>query len=76
MAAGALEVKPLISHRYAIGQAVEAYRLLDDPTTLGILLEYPEQDGQGLRNPVVPSTPPQPIRMRFGEIRRLILLPL
>ncbi len=53
MSSGALDVKSLISHRYAIDQAVEAYRLLDDPTTLGILLEYPEQDERGLRNPVV-----------------------
>ncbi len=53
MSAGTLDVKPLISHRYAIDQAVEAYRLLDESTTLGILLEYPEQDKQELRNPVV-----------------------
>ena len=48
MASGALNVKPLITHRYSIDDAVEAYKLLEDPKALGILLEYPVQHEDGL----------------------------
>jgi predicted dehydrogenase len=41
MASGALDVKPLISHRFSIDDAPEAYKLLDEPGTLGILIDYP-----------------------------------
>lgn len=41
MASGALNVKPLITHRFAIENAVEAYETLNDSTALGILLSYP-----------------------------------
>ena len=41
MASGALDVKPLISHRFTIDNAANAYALLDAPGTLGILIEYP-----------------------------------
>lgn len=42
MASGQLDVKPLISHRFAVDQAAEAYALLSgDQPSLGILLDYP-----------------------------------
>lgn len=44
MSSGALDVKPLITHRFAIENAVEAYQMLDDSSALGILLSYPEPD--------------------------------
>lgn len=50
MAAGLLNVKPLITHRFAIEDAIEAYKLLDEPSALGIVLEYPEKTEQALRN--------------------------
>jgi len=53
MAAGTLDVKPLISHRYSIDDAVTAYGLLGDSSALGILLEYPEHSEDTLRRPVV-----------------------
>lgn len=53
MAAGSLNVKPLITHRYKIKYAKEAYRLLDDPAALGILLEYPIQDQSLLQSSVI-----------------------
>ena len=53
MAAGTLDVKPLISHRYSINDAVAAYGLLNDSSALGILLEYPEHAEEVLRRPVV-----------------------
>ena len=40
MAAGSIDVKPLISHRFKIDDAVAAYDKLDDRSSLGILLEY------------------------------------
>ena len=53
MAVGALDVKPLISHRFEIDQACKAYELLNDATALGILLEYPEKEESLLRSSVV-----------------------
>jgi predicted dehydrogenase len=44
MADGRIDVKPLISHRFSIGEAARAYQLLGsaDPS-LGIVLQYPER---------------------------------
>ena len=61
MAAGSLNVKPLITHRYKIENAKEAYGLLNDPTALGILLEYPIQDGLSLRSSVIKLDSPTKI---------------
>jgi threonine dehydrogenase-like Zn-dependent dehydrogenase/predicted dehydrogenase len=41
MAAGSLNVKPLITHRFAIDDAAKAYEMLDDARALGIIIEYP-----------------------------------
>ena len=42
MASGKLEVEPLISHRFPLARAVEAYDLLaSGEPSLGILLQYP-----------------------------------
>jgi len=42
IAAGSLDVKPLISHRFSIDDAENAYELISgDSPSLGILLEYP-----------------------------------
>jgi predicted dehydrogenase len=43
MASGALDVKPLVSHRFDIGDAAQAYELLaSEATSLGILIRYPQ----------------------------------
>ncbi|MDA8095096.1 MAG: bi-domain-containing oxidoreductase [Betaproteobacteria bacterium] len=43
MADGRLDVKPLISHRFAIEEAVKAYELVGGQEfSLGILLQYPD----------------------------------
>ncbi len=45
MAAGRLDVKPLISHRFSIERAEQAYELVGGAgPSLGILLEYPGQE--------------------------------
>ena len=41
MAVGSLNVKPLITHRFAIEDAAKAYEMLDDSSALGIVIEYP-----------------------------------
>jgi predicted dehydrogenase/threonine dehydrogenase-like Zn-dependent dehydrogenase len=44
MASGRLDVKPLVSHRFAIESADRAYAALtDDRSALGILIEYPQR---------------------------------
>ena len=53
MEAGTLDVKSLISHRFSIEDALEAYELLNDYSVLGILLEYQVQKESHLRNPAV-----------------------
>ena len=46
MAAGQLDLAPLISHRFELVRAVEAYDLLSSgEPSLGILLAYPEGEG-------------------------------
>jgi predicted dehydrogenase/threonine dehydrogenase-like Zn-dependent dehydrogenase len=45
MASGALDIKPLISHRFAIDEAEQAYALVGGAgPSLGILLEYPQDE--------------------------------
>jgi predicted dehydrogenase/D-arabinose 1-dehydrogenase-like Zn-dependent alcohol dehydrogenase len=47
LADGRINVKPLISHRYKLEEAEEAYKLVGGPSpSLGIVLEYP---GEGER---------------------------
>ena len=63
MADGRLDVKPLISHRFAIGEAEKAYELVGGAgPSLGILLEYPDSARKpeaDLRKPTV-ALPAQP----------------
>lgn len=40
MASGAIDVKPLVSHRFAIDDAKVAYEKLNDRASLGIVLDY------------------------------------
>ena len=47
MATGQLDVEPLISHRFALEQAVDAYELLSSSEpSLGIVLQYTGAQGQ------------------------------
>ncbi len=64
MRSGALNVTPLISHRYALERAEEAFELLtSDTPSLGILLEFtPGKEPQdlGARSLALSDAPPSP----------------
>jgi len=48
MASGSIDVKPLISHRFKIDDAVAAYEKLADRSSLGILLDYKRSSADSL----------------------------
>jgi predicted dehydrogenase/threonine dehydrogenase-like Zn-dependent dehydrogenase len=48
MSSGVLDVKSVITHRFDIENAIEAYTLLDNSDALGIVLNYPNQDNKTL----------------------------
>lgn len=62
MADGRLDVKPLISHRFAIDEAEKAYELVVGPEpSLGILLDYPsagDRPDQNLLNATIKLAEP------------------
>jgi len=57
MASGILNVEPLISNRFDIDNASDAYKLLDELSVLGILLKYPQKDELSLRSSLVNLNP-------------------
>lgn len=58
MASRQIDVKPLVTHRYDIDNALEAYQTLNDPSALGILLNYPRDELALLTSKVVPLREP------------------
>jgi predicted dehydrogenase/threonine dehydrogenase-like Zn-dependent dehydrogenase len=68
IAAGRLRVDDLVTHRYPVDEAVEAYGTLEsDQTTLGVLLEYV---AAGDRRPAIELRPraPQPGALRTALV--------
>lgn len=53
MASGAVNVKPLVSHRFAIDDAKAAYEKLDDRASLGIVLDYSKSNAADLTKATV-----------------------
>ncbi|MBN1505714.1 MAG: bi-domain-containing oxidoreductase [Sedimentisphaerales bacterium] len=54
MANGSLNVEPLITHRYALGDAFQAYETIEnDGSALGVILQYPEQVDRAVRMAVL-----------------------
>ncbi|QTH64622.1 bi-domain-containing oxidoreductase [Psychrosphaera ytuae] len=53
MSSGAVDVKPLISHRFNIEEVKLAYEKLNDRASLGILLGYTNSDNLSLQNATV-----------------------
>ncbi|WP_394210628.1 bi-domain-containing oxidoreductase [Enterovibrio calviensis] len=48
MSSGVLDMKPLISHQFEIDHALDAYKTLEDKSSLGILLKYPNHEDEVL----------------------------
>ncbi len=71
MADGRLDVKQLISHRFALQQAEEAYALVGGAApSLGILLQYPtvqQQPDEVLRRATVALSQPSSLRGAEGD---------
>jgi predicted dehydrogenase/threonine dehydrogenase-like Zn-dependent dehydrogenase len=58
LASGGLDVKPLISHRFAITDAPRAYEVVGGAEpSLGILLEYPSVPERDLRSRTIQTAP-------------------
>jgi len=53
MASGAIDVKPLVSHRFAIDDVKAAYEKLDDRASLGIVLDYSKSQESDLTKATV-----------------------
>ena len=53
MASGSINVKPLISHRFKFDDALEAYKKLDDPKSLGIVLDYEVASAESIKKNTV-----------------------
>jgi predicted dehydrogenase/threonine dehydrogenase-like Zn-dependent dehydrogenase len=53
MASGAIDVKPLISHRFSIDEAASAYDVLGKENPLGILIQYPGLEERAVKR-IVP----------------------
>ncbi len=53
MASGAINVNPLVSHRFSIDDAKAAYEKLDDRASLGIVLDYSSTEEADLTNATV-----------------------
>tara|TARA_B110000008_G_C16978328_1_gene567105 strand:- start:7819 stop:9951 length:2133 start_codon:yes stop_codon:yes gene_type:complete len=49
MSKGLLDIKSLITHRYSIDSAIEAYSLLNDSSALGIIINYPDSSINNLK---------------------------
>jgi predicted dehydrogenase len=83
MASGCIDIKPLISHQFKIEDAVTAYKKLDDPSSLGILLDYQGATAESLAENTVKlseksSSPAQKGNVAFiggGNYASRVLIP-
>jgi predicted dehydrogenase/threonine dehydrogenase-like Zn-dependent dehydrogenase len=74
LASGALDVAPLITHRFAFEKAPDAYDLLTSgEPSLGIMLEYADRENGGTASRTVrlaecvrPATPGEPVASFIG----------
>ena len=48
MSSGTLDIKSVITHRFDIDNAMDAYKLLDNPEAIGIVLNYPKKQKNNL----------------------------
>ncbi len=75
MAAGDVDVKPLISHRFPISDAEKAYELIGEAiSSLGILLEYPGIEiNPASRSVLSPSTYESQFDLSEDEPKRAVV---
>ncbi len=78
MADGRLDVKPLISHRFVINEAEQAYALVGGAgPSLGILLQYPtaaqKPEAELRRATVELASHPQPLSPRERGVREAVV---
>jgi predicted dehydrogenase/threonine dehydrogenase-like Zn-dependent dehydrogenase len=68
LAGARVDVKPLITHRFAVDNAAQAYAAVTDPgsRSLGVLLEYPQGDWERPRIEVARPAPGEPVRGAIG----------
>ena len=57
MAEGRIDMKPLISHRFKLEQAAEAYNLISSGNPLGVLLQYPSKPAGKIERTVTLNAP-------------------
>jgi len=57
MAEGRIDMKPLISHRFKLDQAAEAYDLISSGNPLGVLLQYPAKPAEKIERTVTLNAP-------------------
>lgn len=76
LAKGRLDVAPLVSRRYPIAEAENAYEVLvgGDPSLIGVLLEYPEREAAtppavAPRRLAASASRPDAGRARVGRVR-------
>jgi predicted dehydrogenase/threonine dehydrogenase-like Zn-dependent dehydrogenase len=71
MSTGALDVKPLISHRFPVNRAADAYDIIaGGAPSLGIVLEYPApaKEPDAVRSTLVQLAPREAV---WGEVREV-----
>jgi len=68
MASGSIDIKPLISDRFKIDDAVEAYEKLDDRSSLGILLDYQGATAESLAESTVKLSENSSSRAQKGNV--------
>jgi predicted dehydrogenase/threonine dehydrogenase-like Zn-dependent dehydrogenase len=62
MAEGRIDMKPLISHRFKLDQAAEAYDLISSGNPLGVLLQYPAKPAKKIERTVKLNAPLPSVR--------------
>jgi predicted dehydrogenase len=67
MADSKIDVKPLITHRFAFDEALTAYQTINDPGTMGILLQYQESKPNEIESTDTGSEVPSPLNLDFRK---------
>lgn len=73
MADGRIDVAPLISHRYPIGSALDAYATVASGKAMGIVLEYDESKSEGREGTPVRTVHHQPAPAGSGAVRLSVI---